>query len=73
MGMEVVVPIEVGCYEYRYGFRVILRSKSCPVEGLLGVFFCMRVGIPIPYPFMLECCPYGSKYFISRKWGGELS
>ena len=58
MRMEVVVPIGVGCYEYRYCVLVVFGNKFCLVEGLLDVSLCMRVGIPISYSFMLECCPY---------------
>ena len=73
MGMGIVVPVGVGCYEYCYCVWVVLGNKSCPVEGLLGFIFGVGVGIPIPYPFMLECCPYRYKYFVSGEWGGELS
>ena len=58
MGMRVVVPVGVNYYEYCYCVWVVFGCKSSPMKGLLGVIFCMRVGIPISYPFMLECCPY---------------
>ena len=54
MGMKVMVPVGVGCDEYRYCVRVILCCKSCPMKGLVGVFFCMRVSISVALPFMLE-------------------
>ena len=53
-----MVPIGVGCYEYHYCVWVVFASKSCPMEDLLDVIFRMRVGIPIPYSFMLESYPY---------------
>jgi hypothetical protein len=70
VGMEVVVPVWISSYEYRNCVWVIFGCKSCPMKGLLGVILCMGMGIPIPYPFVLEGCPYGPKYFIYGKWGG---
>ena len=62
-----MVPIGVGVYEYCDCIWVILSRKSCPMEGLLGVLFGMRVGISIPNPFMLEGFPYRPKDFISKE------
>jgi len=72
MGMKVVVPVGVGCDEYCYCVRVVFGCKSCPVEGLLCVCFCMRVSISVPYPFMLERGAYGPEYCISKVGRGEL-
>ena len=68
-----MVPIGVGVYEYCYYIWVVLRCKSCPMEGLLDVLFGMRVGISISNPFMLEGFSYRPKDFLSKEWGGELS
>ena len=60
------------CYEYYNYVRIVFGCKSCPMKGLLGVIFCMWMGILVSCSFMLDCCSYWPEYFVSGKWGGEL-
>ena len=50
LGVDVMIPIWINCYKYCNCVWVILGCKSCLVEGLLGVIFCMWMGIPIAVP-----------------------
>ena len=48
MGMKVVVPVWIRCYEYCNCIGVVFGCKSCPMEGFLGVIFLCGWAYPFP-------------------------